>query len=203
MPEFDRRLLAAALLLLILGFAGGMKYGEYRIQQEAKKQSLMQANDQTKTAPSSPPAEKFIQVYVSGAVKKPGVYNLKEGDRVYQAVEMAGGSLPEAQLKNFNMAARLQDSQQVLVPLPGEASEQDAIATANPAAGESRSGKININTAVVSELDSLDGIGPALAQRLIDYRQAHGAFQRIEDIKNVSGIGDKKFQAIQDRICVN
>ncbi|HWP95552.1 MAG TPA: helix-hairpin-helix domain-containing protein [Syntrophomonadaceae bacterium] len=211
MPEIDRRLAVAAFVLLLLGFVGGMKYSEYRFQQQAKKQSLLETAAQAQTVPTSPAVEKVLQVYVSGAVKNPGVYTLKEGDRVYQAVDMAGGALPEAELKNFNMAARLQDSQQVLIPLPGEtpASSASMAASANPAqtapgaGGTSPGGKININTAAISELDSLDGIGPALAQRVVDYRQAHGAFQKIEDIKNVSGIGDKKFQAIQDRICVN
>lgn len=205
MPEFDRRLVGVAFVLLLLGFVGGVKYGDFRSRQAAQKQSLLEKMDQNEPAENTGPVEKAIQVYVSGAVKAPGVYSLKEGDRVYQAVEMAGGPLPEAELKSVNMAARLQDSQQVQVPLPGEApaisTAPDQVASAT--GGSNPAGKININTATTAELDSLEGIGPALAQRVADYRQAHGAFQKIEDLKNVSGIGDKKFQAIKERICIN
>lgn len=203
MPEVDRRLIVAGFVLLVLSFVGGMKYGDYRSQQEVKKQSLLQAAEQASNAPTARSEPKTIQVYVSGAVKNPGVYTLKEGDRVYQSVEMAGGALPDAELKNCNMAALLQDGQQLVVPLPGEVPVQSSGTAAAGQAGSAAGGKININTAAPAELDSLEGIGPALAQRIVEYRQAHGAFQKIDDLKKVSGIGDKKFQVIKDRICVN
>ncbi len=137
--------------------------------------------------------ESYLQVYVTGEVKAPGVYKLQEGARVYEAVEMAGGVLATADLRRLDMARRLQDEETVFVPAVGEA----------PASSYFEPDKVNINTASVSELaDKLTGIGPGLSQRIVDYRDAYGPFKKIEDIKNVSGIGEKRFQDIKENITV-
>ncbi|MDK2856201.1 MAG: competence protein ComEA [Bacillota bacterium] len=144
-----------------------------------------------------------VVVHVAGAVAKSGVYRLPAGSRVIDAVEAAGGAAAEADVDALNLAQPLVDGQKVWVPKKGEVTVTGAAGTATgPAAGSAAAGggKVNINTAGVAELDTLPGIGPALAQRIIDYRAAHGPFKSIEDLKNVSGIGEKKFAEIKDYV---
>ncbi|MFA7148459.1 MAG: helix-hairpin-helix domain-containing protein, partial [Syntrophomonadaceae bacterium] len=149
---------------------------------------------------------KIIQVYVTGAVKNPGVYRLQEGDRVHQAVEMAE-ALAEADLKHLEMARPLVDGETIPVPAQGEIPELPVPASAggsySSGASNQNSAMVNINTASAQEMaDQLDGIGPALGQRIVDYRTSNGPFKDIEEIKNVSGIGDKRFEAIKNKISV-
>ncbi|MCW5850829.1 MAG: helix-hairpin-helix domain-containing protein [Anaerolineae bacterium] len=153
------------------------------------------------------PTIKKIAVYINGAVEKPGVYSFAEGSRVVDALQMAGGFLPSADGDSINQAAPLRDGQQVYVPFKGTPAPPGLQPGAPPAAqptGSSAapvpSGPINLNTATKAELDTLPGIGPALADRIIEYRQKNGPFQRPEDIKKVSGIGDKVYENIKDRI---
>lgn len=142
-----------------------------------------------------------VVVYVCGAVRAPGVVRLPAGSRVADALELAGGATARADLTALNLAARLSDGQQVLVP---QAAAAGAPAAAAPAAGTAASGGglVNINTASVEELDTLQGIGPVTAQKIVDYRTANGGFSSIEEIKNVPGIGEAKFAAIRDAITV-
>ncbi len=144
-----------------------------------------------------------IQVYVSGAVAAPGVYALPAGSITEDAIATAGGTLTEANLNAINLASSLSDGMQVHVPLEGEVS---APATA-PDAGGAESAAIayplNINTASAADLETLPGIGPALAGRIVDYRETYGAFASIEAIQNVSGIGPATFEGFQDLITVD
>ncbi|WP_245984593.1 helix-hairpin-helix domain-containing protein [Biomaibacter acetigenes] len=148
-------------------------------------------------------------VYVTGAVKNPGVYTLEDGMRVKDAIDLAGGILPEADLLRLNLAKKLHDEDKLYVPKIGEVSSeqpgQESLIVADGTGGISSysDGKININTASLSELDTLPGIGPTTAQKIIDYRTQNGPFKSIEDIKNVSGIGEKKFEQIKDKIKVD
>jgi competence protein ComEA len=130
-------------------------------------------------------------VHVVGEVKSPGLYELSAGSRVVDAIAAAGGFLPTADQAELNLAQLLTDGQQLVVAKAG----------AVPVApGASASGKVNLNTADATALQTLDGIGPALAQRILDYRKAHGSFSSINDLQNVGGIGDKKFAAIKDSV---
>ena len=143
-----------------------------------------------------------IRAYICGAVKKPGVYTLLEGDRVDTLLEMAGGASSEADLSAINLAERLQDEQYVRVPVKGEAGNV-ADGTASVGVTMPQPGSlININTASSEELDKLPGIGPALAARIIAYREEHGKFTSIEQIKEVKGIGDGTFEDLKSQICV-
>ena len=151
--------------------------------------------------PPSTPAP--LVVHVTGAVAQPGVYQLPASSRVQDAIQAAGGLLPEADAPALNLAAFLQDGEQISVlavqpTLP--ALEPPARSAPLPTA---QAGKlININTATQAELESLPGIGPALAQQIIAYRKAHGPFATIEDIIDVPGIGPKTFEKIKDLITV-
>jgi competence protein ComEA len=154
--------------------------------------------------PATSPTPQILAVYVSGAVRKAGVYRLPEGSRVDDALRAAGGPAADADVVRVNLAARLADEQQIYVPAQGEAAAPVPLVSggseaAAPAAGD---GKININTAGVAELDSLPRIGPATAQRIIEYRSANGPFAAIEDIQNVKGVGPATFSDLQDKISV-
>lgn len=143
-----------------------------------------------------------LVVYVSGAVVQPDVYALPPGSLVKQAIAAAGGFLPDADRARVNLAQSLQDGQQIHVPRVGEASIPLLSSGGGASTGTSPKGLVNINTASQTELESLPGIGPALAQRIIDYRQANGPFERIEDIKRVRGIGDATFEGLREYITV-
>lgn len=136
-----------------------------------------------------------LVVHIVGAVKKPGVYTLQEGDRVLEAVEKAGGISEDALKDAVNLAARIYDGQQIYIPREGE--------EAPPAAYQgTQKQKININTASQSDLESLPGIGPAKAGAIIQEREKNGAFKSVEDIIRVTGIGDKTLEGIKDFITI-
>ena len=147
--------------------------------------------------PRDSPAREAV-VYVSGAVAREGVYTLREGDRVADAVEAAGGFAPDADRDNLNLAARLSDEQHVRVPRLGE-----SIAGAAPAtASASPPGLVNINTASQAQLEGLPGIGPRLAQAIIEYRRASGGFSRVEDLLKVPRIGEETLARLRPYISV-
>jgi len=156
-------------------------------------------------APTATATPAPLRVYVTGAVLHPDVYRLAIGSIVKDAIESAGGVTQDADLVRINLAQELQDQQQVYVPCVGEEKPPPPVTGGEPPSSSGRAGsagKININTALVEELDTLPGIGPAFAQRIVEYRETNGPFQSIEEITNVSGIGDATFQKFKDRISV-
>lgn len=154
--------------------------------------------------PSPTPAGLVIEV--SGAVINPGLFHLADGARVDDAIRAAGGPSADADLARLNLARKVSDGELLLVPVIGEATQAPAGASGTrvprPTMTPTPVLSVNINTANADELDRLPGIGPALAQRIIDYRQANGPFQKIEDITKVRGIGPAEFNAIKNRIVV-
>jgi competence protein ComEA len=137
-----------------------------------------------------------LVVDVSGAVRRPGVYRLAAGARVLEAVRRAGPRR-RADLAGVNLAARLTDGEQVVVPVRGRApaaSGGDAATTPAPAA------PVSLNSGTLAQLETLDGIGPALAQRIIDYRTAHGGFRSLAELDQVSGIGPARLAALHGRV---
>lgn len=144
-------------------------------------------------------AGRFIVVHVSGAVISSGVYELPEGSRVSDAIDAAGGMVDDASEDALNLARVLVDGEQVVVPTVEEHMQELETAADG---GASPSGKVNINTATAEQLDTLPGIGESTAQKIIADREANGSFASPEDLKRVSGIGDKKYAELADLITV-
>ena len=147
----------------------------------------------TKAEPTLTPGQ--MRVYVSGAVQRPDVYLLPPGSIVKDALLAAGGAITEADLVNINLAHSLSDGEQVHVPRSGE---QNPVRL--PTVGPLPGAKVNVNTADAAALETLPGIGPELAKRILDYRQAHGPFAQVEDLLNVTGIGPGILEKIREEI---
>lgn len=129
-------------------------------------------------------------VYVSGAVRRPGLVRLRDGDRVGDAIDAAGGARRAADLGAVNLAARVADGQQVVVPMRGAA-----------AAGASgAAGPVSLSSATLEQLDQLDGVGPGLAQKILDYRTSHGGFRSLDELGEVAGIGDKRLESLRAQL---
>jgi len=140
-----------------------------------------------------------IMVYVCGAVKQSKVVEIEEGKRVIDAIELAGGLSEEAEPENINLAAFLYDTQKIYVPKIGEVIDKNDFTEQNNSIEMS---KIDLNKADKKELMNLNGVGEATAKAIIEYREKNGPFKSIEEIKNVSGIGEKSFEKIKDYIKV-
>lgn len=146
------------------------------------------------------PTEKPIVVHITGAVPRPGVYALPQGARVQDVISAAGGFLAEAQKDDINLAALVEDGEKLDIPYIEGASP--VLATPEEQVVTTTTELIDINTASQSELESLPGIGPTTAKKIIEYRETNGPFLSIEDIINVSGIGPGTYERIKDLITV-
>lgn len=151
----------------------------------------------------------FIKVYVTGEVNSAGVIELEEGARIEDAIEGAGGITSNANLKNINLAYEVGDGEKIYIPNINENEEESVeetisttSATEKNSTSSSSKGKININKAGESELTSIPGVGASTAEKIVSYRNENGKFSSIEEIKNVSGIGDGKYEKMKDYITV-
>lgn len=176
-------------------------------EEEAKENNIEQEQEKR---------ENKIKVHVAGYVEEEGMVELAEGARIADALEAAGGATLEADLSRVNLAYVLQDGQKIYIPSILEVEEEEAeeeyitegsggvILEEEGEEGKNNEaeGKVNINTATQTELETLNGIGPSTASKIIEYRKQNGNFQSIEEIQNVSGIGDSKYESIKDDICV-
>jgi competence protein ComEA len=165
---------------------------------------------------AEPSAAPDLVVDVCGAVARPGVYHLPAGARVCDLLDAAGGATAQAELAAVNLAAKLTDGQQVAVPKRGQSAPVTGAGGSGTGTGGSGAGAggaaaagpsaasapVNLNLATAEQLDALPGVGPSTAQKIIDYRTANGSFRSVEDLKNVSGIGDAKFEALKDLVTV-
>jgi competence protein ComEA len=155
--------------------------------------------------PAAPPTETAtaaapVVVDVVGAVRRPGLYRLAPGTRIADAVARAGGATPKADLALINLAAPLADGEQVVVPrrgsaTPGAAASGPAVGGAAPATGP-----VHLSTATLEQLDSLPGIGPVTAQKILDFRQKHGAFASVDELDAVPGIGPARLDQLEDLV---
>jgi competence protein ComEA len=142
------------------------------------------------SAPVAPAPAGYVVVAVQGRVAHPGLYRLPNGARVADALDAAGGALPGVDLSFVNLARKVTDGELILVGVTA------------PDQSGTPGGKVNLNTASLAELDSLPGVGPALAQRILDYRSQHGSFHSVDGLRHVPGIGDAKFGQLKDLVTV-
>lgn len=202
--------IAAASGLAMASFGGHSSNVSFERSDEAGVSDVHGAGDASpddvdeSSAKSSSAAEVYVDV--DGAVVRPGVYRLKDGARVSQAIDAAGGLTAEADVTGLNRASKITDGQKIYVPTVGEQQAAAAVGGADSAAVASGAGSsselVNINTASAAELQTLSGIGPSMAQSIIDERTQNGAFASVDDLMRVSGIGEKKLAKIKDCICV-
>ena len=148
-----------------------------------------------------------IIVHITGEVKNNGIIVIEKGARIADAIEKAGGITKEADLSGVNLAYQIKDGQKINIPNINEEKSQEEYITEQPGdniiiEGKEDTDKVNINTAMQTELETLSGIGPSTALKIINYRKENGEFKQIEDIKNVPGIGEAKFENIKEEICV-
>jgi competence protein ComEA len=147
-------------------------------------------------ASARPAAAKQFVVDVAGAVRRPGLYRLRSGARIDDAIVAAGGATAKAQLDAVNLAAPVADGEQVVVPGRGSGAAAAPLSTA----GSSPSAPLDLNTATAEQLDALPGIGPVTAQKILDYRQAHGPFHSVAELEGVPGIGPGRLAQLKGRV---
>ena len=192
MPELSvsrtHALGGAGLLLVVLVLAGRFLLGAGAATSASDDAGVALGAEPIRAAPAPP-----VVVHVVGAVQLPGLYRLPRGKRVADAVARAGGATAKADLALINLAALVSDGQQVVVPArapPGTA----------PSAGETGGGPVHLNSATVEQLDTLPGVGPVTAQKIIDYREKHGAFSSVRELDAIPGIGPARLEQLTELV---
>lgn len=182
------------ILLILVGVGGLFSKKEESVEGTTVVETTMLV-EKTEVSTTQ---ETVIFVDIKGEVKKPGVYQMKAGDRVKDAIDAAGGLTEEADSQKVNLAKRLEDQMVIVVPKVGEKVEE--IPAGETSKEATKEGKVNINTATVEELKTLKGVGEKKAEAIIEYRKKNGSFQTKEDLMKVRGIGKKLFESFQERI---
>lgn len=201
-----QKIIVAVLLTamcIVIGYYIISKTEKYDYSEIEKASNTIEENKEILDDNS---VEDKIIIHITGEVEEEGVIELEKGARISDAIGEAGGTTEEADLSNVNLAYSLSDGQKVKIPNINEKNKEVII---EEEAGEniiieenkSKAEKVNINKATQTEIETLPGIGPSTALKIINYRNEHGKFKNIEDIKNVSGIGDSKFENIKEYIC--
>lgn len=193
------QLTAAAAAVVLLALAG-LRWLDAAGSGAEARVALAAPGAAARPSPGRPPRRRLVFVHVAGAVRRPGVYGLPAGARAGEALERAGGPRRAADLTAVNLAARVRDGQQVVVPARGRASPgagAPAGAVAAPSAGAPAAAPLSLSTASQAQLEELDGIGPALAARILEYRQANGGFRSVDELREVEGIGEKRFASLR------
>jgi len=191
MPQISRgRALLYGVVVLVVLVVGGRFLVES--SPEPRAGAAVSGTAALEAEPASP---RKLVVHVVGAVRRPGLYELEEGSRVAAAIALAGGAKPKAALELVNLAAPVSDGQQVVVPTRPERGEP------TPARGEAGSlagGPVHLNSATLEELDSLPGVGPVTAQKILDYRQDHGGFRAVDELDAIPGIGPARLEQLRE-----
>ena len=182
------------ILLILVGVGGLFSKKEESVEGTTVVETTMLV-EKTEVSTTQ---ETVIFVDIKGAVKNPGVYQMKVGDRVKDAIDAAGGLTAEADSQKVNLAQRVEDQMVIVVPKVGE--EAEAIPAGATSKEASKEGKVNINTATVEELKTLKGVGEKKAEAIIEYRKKNGSFKTKEDLMKVRGIGKKLFESFEERI---
>lgn len=189
------------IITLFFLFAGNRESGNERGKLKGNKDIQVTLEDKQEKNDND---SSSIFVEVKGAVKKPGVYSFQSGARVEEAIRRAGGFTSKADTLDINQAAKLEDSMMIYVRKRGEierATQTQTAATDIPSDIE-KSQAVNVNQADAAELQTINGIGPAKAEAIITYREEHGEFQQIEDLRNISGFGEKTIERLKSELTV-
>lgn len=225
-----KKIIISAILIigLIVGFdiymiVENSSYSELNLEKEVLAENIantqnMESDVESVTGTNAENAnqinneEEKIAVHITGEVKKEGIIYLNQGARIVDAIDAAGGETEKADLSQVNLAYELQDGQKIYIPNKKEKISQyitensgnNVIVEGSNASSKQKGEdeKVNINTATQDELDSLPGIGPSLAERIISYREENGKFKSTDELQNVKGIGNAKFEDIKDKVTV-
>ncbi|MER3126003.1 helix-hairpin-helix domain-containing protein [Bacillus pumilus] len=194
-------LMVVIIITLFFLFAGNRESGNERGELKGNKDIQVTLEDKQEKNDND---SSSIFVEVKGAVKKAGVYSFQSGARVEEAIRRAGGFTSKADALDINQAAKLEDSMMIYVRKQGEierATQTQTAATDIPSDIE-KSQAVNVNKADAAELQTINGIGPAKAEAIITYREEHGEFQQIEDLRNISGFGEKTIERLKSELTV-
>lgn len=197
------RALAAVAAVVVLGAGGWAWWSRPRV--EPAPSPVVQAEAAMAAAAPTPTDGGGVVVAVAGRVRRPGLVRLPTGARVADALEAAGGVLPGTDPAFLNLARRVTDGELIVVgvtPPPGTAIAGGPAAPGSGPAGSVPGTKINLNTATMAQLDSLPGVGPVLAQRIIDHRDRHGGFRSVGELRQVDGIGDARYEQLKELVVV-
>jgi competence protein ComEA len=203
MPAVSRPQLVAyalaALIVVVLGvrFMQGQARGSAA---PAASVSAPASGSANQTVRLEPRKATVALVHVAGAVRSPGVYRLRDGERIQDAVRRAGGPRRGADLNAINLAAKVADGQQVVVPRRGAAGAAPVGGAAAGEPGAPPQAPVSLNTATAEQLDTLDGVGPATASKILEYRRQHGGFRSIDDLGEIPGIGPKRLAALRGKV---
>ena len=178
----------------------------YIIMDTRIEENTIIIEEDTKKTEQEEHAEK-IKVHIAGYVVNEGIIELEEGARIQDAIEAAGGLTEDADIEKVNLAYKIEDGQKIYIPNKQESQEEDIIIVKNEngegiISEKEQSKKVNINTANQTELETLPGIGPSTALKIIEYRELNGKFKDKEELKNIPGIGEAKFKNIENEITI-
>lgn len=201
LKKYSLYIAAGLIVVIIFSFFFFTGKGEGSREPSVLKEKDIQVTledkqEKTEKEPST------IFVEIKGAVRKPGVYTFQSDARVEEAIQRAGGFTSKADSIEINQAAKLEDSMMIYVRKQGEAERETQTASADASTGVEKSEGVNVNQANAAELQTINGIGPAKAEAIISYREEHGEFQQIEDLRNISGFGEKTIERLKSQLTV-
>ena len=204
LASLSRRELVALVVVVVVTLAGGAVWYVRSLPPpiDVVRRPGAAGLAQPVAAPTATPSPSSILVHVAGQVRRPGVYEFGEGDRVIDAVDAAGGVRGDAALDELNLAAPLTDGSQVLVPGRSAAPASIGEGSTTSGAADPTTAKINVNTADAAKLEELPGIGEVLSQAIVDYRAENGPFSSVDELEDVSGIGPAILEDVRDLVGV-
>ncbi|MFJ5964799.1 helix-hairpin-helix domain-containing protein [Bacillus sp. NPDC093026] len=200
--KYSLYIIACFIITICIGLFLLLRQGENKTEPSIVKENKeLQVQAETKQEETVNESTTIV-VEVKGAVQKPGVYTFQSEDRIEEAIRRAGGFTRKADTIEINQAAKLEDSMMIYVPKQGESVGQPPVATAVTPSGDQKSQSVNVNQADATELQTVNGIGPAKAEAIIAYREEHGEFQQIDDLRKISGFGEKTVERLKDQLTV-
>jgi competence protein ComEA len=196
LPFTRRQALTGAVVVLVVLAVGG----RLLLRPDAHADALpVEPVVAVETTTESAPAAQVV-VHVVGAVRSPGLYRLDEGSRVADALALAGGTVPKADLAAVNLAAQLVDGTQVVVPKTGPRGQPSSAAVSGAAGAPAQAGPIRLNSATLEELQEIPGVGPVTAQRIVEFREQNGPFRSVDELDAVPGIGPKRLEQMRELV---